>query len=358
MRTKVEKTGPFENVGEGLYRYVPTGKYYARIQVNYKEVKKSLRTTDAALAKRRLRDLRDDFDRMGGVGEQVSLRTLCDRYLKTVQNLADKTVAAKERAAKAIQTDLPSGPDVLISKISNSQIRSWLASYTFGAESYNSYLEFVRAAFAMAVSDRLLAHSPVEGIKTRKRKTPDRTTPTVTEFNAIVANIREQRFADTADDSGDLVEFMGFAGLGQAEIWRMEWHNIHWERNQMTAFRAKTGVGFPLPLFPVVRILLERIREERGTAATPDAKIFRVKDPRAAVKNACKRLGLYNYTPRSFRRLFITLALEAGVNVKTVAAYQGHLDGGKLVLGMYGQLTDKHAAEQGEKMTPQMWERT
>ena len=47
----------FENVGERLYRYVPTGGYYARLEVNGKEVRRSLSTTDRATAKRKLIDL-------------------------------------------------------------------------------------------------------------------------------------------------------------------------------------------------------------------------------------------------------------------------------------------------------------
>ena len=357
MKVKSKKAGPYEHVGEGLLRYVPTGKYYARIQVNLKDIRKSLKTTDYALARRRLRDLRDDLEQTGGASEQISIEQLCDRYLKTVQDQAKKTKAAKERAARAVKKDWPGGARVHISDVKHSQVASWLASCPAGPDTHNVRLDFIRAAFDLALRDRLIARSPVDGIKTKKRKKEKDPTPSVAEFNSIVSSIREQEASAHAEDSGDLVEFMALAGLGQAEIWPMVWKNIDWEREIITAFRKKTGISFPVPLYPAVRPLLERIRAERGSSATPDAKIFRVRDASAAIENACKRLNLPHYTPRSLRCLFITLALEHGATVKSVASWQGHSDGGKLVLQVYGQLTDKHSKEMSQKLTAQAWGR-
>ena len=239
MKAKSEKASSYEHVGEGLFRYVPTGKYYARIQVNLKDIRKSLRTTDPALARRRLRDLRSDLERTGGNSEQISVEQLCDRYLKTVQHQAKKTMAAKERAARAVKESWPGGARVHISNVPHSQVASWLASCPSGPDTYNVRLDFIRAAFDLALRDRLIAHSPVDGIKTRKRKKEKDPTPSVTEFNSIVSHIREQEASAHAEDSGDLVEFMALAGLGQAEIWPMTWENIDWEREIMTAFRKK-----------------------------------------------------------------------------------------------------------------------
>ena len=350
MKAKAKKKGPFEKVGEGLLRYVPTGKYYARIQVDYKEVRRSLRTTDPALAKRRLHDLRSDLEHTGASGEQLTLRQLCDRYLTTVMHLAPKTVATKQRAGNAVKTGWPGGSDVLISKVRHSQVEAWLAHYKFGAPSYNHYLEFVRAAFALAINDRLLAHSPVEGIKTKKRTKPIRDTPTEAEFEAVVKSIREQRLSDTASDSGDLIEFMGLAGLGQAEVRPMKWQHIKWEDGWMTAFRAKTKTEFPVPIYPKVRLFLEELRRKRVQPLNPSDNIFRVKDAKKAFKNACVRLNVPVYTQRSLRRFFITKALRRGVDVQSIAAWQGHTDGGKLVLQNYSETSKDHSAEMAKLM--------
>ena len=53
MRTLQNKNGAFEKVGECLYRY-SNGVYYARIKIDGKEIKRSLKTTDRDFAKRKL----------------------------------------------------------------------------------------------------------------------------------------------------------------------------------------------------------------------------------------------------------------------------------------------------------------
>jgi hypothetical protein len=50
-----------------------------------------------------------------------------------------------------------------------------------------------------------------------KIETPIRITPTWKEFQQIVAAIRSQKYCDTAQDTADLVEFVGLSGAGTAE---------------------------------------------------------------------------------------------------------------------------------------------
>ena len=124
-------SSPFEKVAEGLYRYGPTGTYYARIQINYKEVRRSLRTTDRATAKRKLADLHRDLERTGAGQERLTLGELCDRYLTTTEDQSAKTVKRKRAIAATIKRDWPVGADVQIAKVLPSQVSAWLASYGF-----------------------------------------------------------------------------------------------------------------------------------------------------------------------------------------------------------------------------------
>ena len=204
----------FEKVGECLYRYIPTGKYNGRFEVNGREVRRSLSTTDRALAKRKLANLQRFLSRTTAGGDKLTLAALCDRYLETTRNQAEATVYRKTAIARRIKADWPGGADVAISKVVTSQIAAWLASYEFGVASYNLYLMFIRDAFALAVADRLIAESPAALLKIKKVKKPIRKTPTFEEFQAVIADIRAQPFNAEATDSGDFVEFMGRAGGG------------------------------------------------------------------------------------------------------------------------------------------------
>jgi integrase len=45
----------------------------------------------------------------------------------------------------------------------------------------------------------------------------------------------------------------------------------------------------------------------------------------------------------SLRRMFVTMAIERGVDVKVIASWQGHRDGGALILRTYSHVRPEHA---------------
>jgi site-specific recombinase XerD len=51
------------------------------------------------------------------------------------------------------------------------------------------------------------------------------------------------------------------------------------------------------------------------------------------------------------RRCFITRALELGIDVKTVAEFQGHKDGGQLILSTYSHVRQPHAQRMAQLLT-------
>ena len=111
MSTQVSKTATFAKVGECLYRYIPTGIYYARIKRPGKEVRRSLDTTDRATAKRKLADLQEAVDRTDGGTARVTLADLCDRYMATVQTQNDKTIKRKRHVAVRLKASFAKGAD-------------------------------------------------------------------------------------------------------------------------------------------------------------------------------------------------------------------------------------------------------
>ena len=351
MGTPENKTGAFEKVGECLYRYSSNGVYYARFESRGKEIRRSLGTTDRATAKRKLGDLQRDLARVDLTAGKCSLAEMCDRYLATVQHQAAKTVERKAAIAVRIKRDFPGRADVSIDKIVASKVQAWLASYDFGPPSFNLHLEFIRAVFMMAVQDRLIPGSPIEHLTGKKLTDPKRQTPSFAEFRAIVADIRAQPYNADAEESADFVEFLGLAGLGQAEAAALTWGDFNFDSEQTAAMRIKTGRGFVLPIYPQLRPLVDRLRAERGGNPRHDEPVFRQREARKALTNACKRLGLKAYTHRSLRRMFITRAIQKGIDVKVIAEWQGHRDGGKLILDTYSHVAPKHSARMAQLMS-------
>jgi integrase len=341
VRSAQRKDSAFQKVGECLYRYSSNGVYYARIKTSGKEIRRSLETTDRDLAKRNLAKLKDEQRQVDRSKSKITLAELCDRYLKTVQHQKPKTIERKTHIVDRIKRQWPTGSTVQVGKIKPSDIQLWLARYKFGPVSRNLHLACIKEILAMAVGDGIISHSPTSNLKAVRLDKPIRRTPTLEQFKTIVESIRSQEFnGHDAEESADFVEFIGLAGLGQAEASALEWPDVDWQREQITTFRHKTKSGFAIPLYPQLRPLLERRYSQR----TPgDDHVFRIQSAKKAIAAACKRLKLPAFSHRSFRRMFITRAIERGVDVKVIAEWQGHRDGGKLILDTYSHVNRAHS---------------
>ena len=179
----------FEKVGECLYRNPSSGTYFARVKLRGKEIKQTLETKNLATARRKLKDFKRDLERLDRDAGQITLKELADKFEKTIQHFARDTISNKVRVLDRVRETWPSGADRLIGKIKPSEGAEFLSRY-HGAAGYNQALEAIRAMFAMAEADRMIARSPTAGMKQRRREKPIRLAPSLDEFRAIVASIR------------------------------------------------------------------------------------------------------------------------------------------------------------------------
>ena len=347
MKKPNSKSGIFQKVGECLYRYLPNGVYYARIKIDGKPIKRSLETTDRVFANRKLRVFRDEQRHIDRSRGNLTLAELCDRYLLTIQHQKAKTIERKTLIVGRIKANWPTGRLTQVGKIRPSDADVWLSRYSFGAVSRNLHVACIKDVFALAVRDRIISASPVEHLLSVKVEKPIRLTPTFEQFKAIIADVRAQRFSADAQDSADFLEFLGLCGLGQAEASALTRANVDFEAGRIITFRHKTKSGFAVPLYPQVRPLLERLCNGKSH----DQRVFKIDNAKRALAAACRRLNLPPFSQRSFRRMFITRAIERGVDVKVIAEWQGHRDGGKLILGTYSHVRPVHSQRMAALMT-------
>lgn len=353
MRLTQQHGGAFQKVGECLYRYSSNSVYYARIKHEGKEIRRSLRTTDRQLANRKLRELKDEHGQIDHSQGKLTLRELCDQWLETIQGSKPKTFEQKSYVAARIKEHWPTSSLVQLAKIKPSDCDKWLARCAqksrngFSASSRNAHLQILKEVFALALRDRILSRSPAAHLKYTKREKPIRLTPTWEQFRAIIADVRAQQFNADAQESGDFLEAMGLLGLGQAELAPLTRADVDLEAGRIITFRHKTSTGFAVPLFPQARPLLERLCEGKGSCD----RIFNIADGKKALTNACTRLGLPRFSQRSLRRMFVTRAIEKGIDVKVIADWQGHRDGGKLILDTYSHVNPAHSHRMAQLMT-------
>jgi integrase len=337
--------------GSGLYRYNPTGHYFARVRFRGKLYRKKLDTGDYELAKRKLADFRHDLERTDATKGNASFAKVLDDYLHTLGG----SLSTKEKKRSVIEKLKQTwfGVHTLPARmIKHSQVKSWMEKH-YGEKSashYNSALTVVRDAFELAVNDKIIVESPAKGLKYHKRNKPIRTTPTFEQFKQIVADIRAQRFNADAKESGDFVEFLGLAGLGQAEAASIKRSDVDLDAERIIVYRHKTDQGFVISIYPQLRPLIEKLCKGKAH----NERLFSFNQARKALANACKRLGFPSFTHRSLRRMFITRAIEKGVDVKTIAEWQGHRDGGKLILQTYSYVRPEHSNHMAQLMSDEV----
>lgn len=349
MTETQHKRGTFQKVGESLYRYSSNGVYYGRIKVEGKEIKRSLGTTDRTLARRNLAALKDELRQIDRSQGRITLEELADRYLATIQHQKPKTVGRKTFIVGRIKSHWPTGKLTQVGKIRASDVDLWLSRYQFGSASRNLFISCVKEIFELAMRDRVIAISPAAHLRYAKREKPIRPTPSYEEFKAIVADVRAQPFNADAQDSADFLEFLGPAGLGQAEAGSLTIADIDFDADRFITFRHKTSTGFAVPIFPQIKLLLERLCEGKMNSD----RVFKVRDAKKALAGACRRLGLTPFSQRSLRRMFITRAIEKGVDVNVIAQWQGHKDGGKLILDTYSHVNPAQSQRLAQLMSDQ-----
>jgi integrase len=334
----------------GLYRYNPSGQFFARVRFQGKLYRKKLDTGDLALAKRKLRTFKDDLERTDATKGNTSFAKVLDDYAATLTGA--KTTLENKRAIVARLKQTWFGIDSLpLRSVKLSQVSAWLSKHygDMSASSYNQALTVIRDALAMAVADKIIIESPAVGLKYRKPAKPIRLTPSFEQFKQIVDDVRAQRFNADAEQSADFVEFLGLAGLGQAEAASIKRSDVDLDAGRIIVYRHKTDIGFVIPIYPQLRPLIEKLCKGK----THNARLFSISQARKALFASCKRLGFPSFTHRALRRMFITRCLERGIDVQTVSRWQGHRDGGKLILQTYGDVRGIHSQRMAQLLSDQ-----
>ena len=150
-----------------------------------------------------------------------------------------KTVERKTFIVGRIKTDWPTGKLTQVGKIKPSVVDLWLSRYRFGSASRNLHISCVKELFNSAVRDRIITASPAAHLRSAKREKPIRLTPTFEQFKAIIADVRAQQFNANAQDSADFLEFLGLAGLGQAEAGSLTPADVDLQAGRIITYRHK-----------------------------------------------------------------------------------------------------------------------
>jgi integrase len=234
-----------------------------------------------------------------------------------------------------------------------SNCEAWAAKRGAGiaASTYNNERDTIIAILNFAKREGLLLDNPALVLPRRKLGKSRIIIPSKAEFEKLIAKMRE---LDVRYENGaNLVELLAYSGMRLAEATSIVWRDVDFSNGRFTVsggeFGTKNHEARVVPLFPAMRAFLERLRN--ATSPELDSRIIPIDRTSKGLERSCKLGELLSFTHHCMRHYFVSNAIEAGVDFKTIAAWVGHKDGGLLVAKTYGHLRDTHSFEMAKRMT-------
>ncbi len=331
-REQLERVAPY------LYRHQVNGTYYGIKKAGKKIKSKCFETVDRRTADGKLLEWLKELGDCDFAATDLKLDGLLSRFRQVRAGKGKGTKVAEKSLIRVFRETFPRPMDTLVSRVRHGDLVQWLGNLPkkMRHSTWNRYRLFVAQLFALAVTEHVIAKNPFdEGkIAVKKKQHVKRPVPTPEEFQAIIHNIRNNLPNADREDSANFAEFLGLAGVGQAEASALEWENIGEKTIRLT--RTKTRRDFEIPIYLWLRPLIERLRAKAGPH--PTGRVFKVKDVKHALAGALERLHLGHFSQRSLRAMLIKRLWEGDVDVKLIAKWQGHSDGGKLILSTYTEV--------------------
>ena len=347
--------GDWEKVkAENLVRHV-SGGYYLRAKIAGKIIRRSLQTSSLKIAKLKrdplLLKLRAEAG-VGVCGPDLRLEgalAMTRAYYAAIPSYSFKPASMhyRDQLLGVLKKSLPNRAVV---SWSVEDMRAWWASpviCAYSATRRNNTLGTLRKLLELAIAGGCRVDDPTAGLKKVQVRKSQKSLPARADFAAIVASIRAQGKAASAE-AANFVEFMALSGARLNEARMVQWADIAADWIVITGgeLGTKNLRVRRVPIIPPMRVLLKRMRYVG--AAGP---LFRLDSPRFALTNACVRLGLEHLTLHELRHLFATACVESGVDFRTLADWLGHQDGGTLAATTYSHLRADHASAMAQKVT-------
>jgi integrase len=348
------QSNSLRKVGECLYRN-RHGVYFAWFSVRGKQLKRSLKTSDKELARRRLAELRKIAARLHG-SEDRNLRfeEVVRSWLESIEGGVKPSTY--RRRVVCINQLMPFFKAIPMRSITSADIEKWKVrrGASIAARTFNKELETLNHLIRYARDVKgILLDNPAEKVRNRKTAAATVEIPSKEQFCSLVAELRNEPQA-VRSGAAAFAELLAYSGLRLGEGREVRWRDVNFDLNTLLVTGGEAGTKNreqrTVPLFAGVRRLLESILKERGEITKED-RIFGFKNIRQALGSACRRAGLPRFGHHALRHFFCSNAIEAGVDFKAIAGWLGHKDGGVLAAKTYGHLRNEHSAAMAQRMT-------
>jgi len=296
-------------------------RWWIRYRFNGKLIRQPI--GDRVLAERTMEEIRR---RIESGRHEVKLkderRTFAEMVDEYLAEKADKRSLARDRAS--FKHLAPFFGTSFLHKIGRGDVKVYQTKRkkeVSGATS-NRELALLRHLFNIAIEKGYTRDNPARGIKMFKERKCERRTFVFSEdelqslMNATASHLRP------------ILAVAVGTGLRKGDILGLRWNQIDFEHNVITLFMQKTEDSIEVPMLPMVREVLWRMK---GTASeTPFVFTYhkgkRIGDIKTAVRGALRRSGLAakGYRFHDIRRTFATMLHIRGVDLTKIQRLLGH----------------------------------
>jgi integrase len=332
-----------------IYRF-RNDVYHVRAHVNGRLIRRSLKTRSLEIARIKAGELlAQERSRTARPLSRSSFGALAATYLARISSDPDLKQRAKDyrrETVEQIKRVAPALWDVDAVAVSDTTITavSDALRERYSPTRYNGAVESLRGICAIAVEMGYLATNPAGKVERQRVPITAPDLPEHEQFSRLMEHLSAHPNRRAGAQSIRLLLCMG-ARIGAARLLRPE--HIDWQANEVVVPAIKYDEQpTRLPLFPALRkVLRELLADYPG-----DGPLMPVANPRRTLATCCRLAGIAQLTPHHMRHLFATRCLESGVDVKTVASWLGHKDGGALLLKRYAHLRREHSQAMARKV--------
>jgi integrase len=349
---------------QNLFRYRPSGTYFARFKIGDKPIRQSLETTVFSVAKQRLpekmREYRSRHESARAFADgKMTVGDAVEVYLRKVRasaSLKPRSKDYREMIVAFIKRSWPALLETDVRKVTERDCENWFARYQqrYAATVVNNSIGTLRAVFDEAISTGARFNNPAEALSRIKVRQKQLELPSRDEFLRFVEAIRTAG-ARQSKDCANLVRFLAYSGVRIGEAKYVTWADVNFVRRQLHVrgdpeTATKNGETRFVPMIPELDQMLTELRAGR-VAESPTATIMRVFECQNSMTHAAAKIGMKRITHHDLRHLFATICIESGVDIPTVSRWLGHKDGGALCMKTYGHLRDEHSLTQAQRVS-------
>jgi integrase len=226
----------------------------------------------------------------------------------------------------------------VITTITNAQCIHWLQSLPHASGSRNAFRRVLKNFFNHAVTEGYCSHNPMT--KTTKAKETD-------EPVEILKPEQLQSLLNNA--SSEIIPFLAigaFAGLRTAERLRLDWSEIHLDRNfiEVRASKSKTARRRLVTILPNLRTWLEPRLQAEGKIIPSGLS--------AKMEAACKAAGIDPWPHNGLRHSYASYHIAQFKDAAALALQMGHTTT-DMLFDHYREVVSPQDAEKYWNIIPQ-----